>query len=513
MAFDPDAYLASKPTKPAAGGFDPDAYLGTPPAMPTNVKPTKFVEPFPVRSQEEAWGDKPWTQKLVDLARGRSPMQTQKGIDEELGQKGGIGPGTQGYEAVQRVNQLKNTTGNMMAGGAAGSVLTKALLPLVTTFGGRVAAGTLGSAFGGGVGSGTQKAMEGGTPGEVVEAGKGGAAVGALVGLPLSTVGEGIGALAKGAPKRVAEADFSGLKEGVQYKTRIQKFEPNQDAMRAAMEQSPEIRAAIKQDARAALPMVEQKFKQVADQSLAPFYERMAASGQDQVPVEMVLNQLKAARGGFHDIAEASQVAVVDDLIEKFTKKAAETGGKLPAEYIRQAATSYQGQGYANLPMFGPVQLSKQLKQDVGNGLRAAVADHVESLAGNDASGKAVRQAFENANKEVALWYRIKDIVDEKARRISGNATPMGDLVSGANKVRHALKHPWETGMDLLPELPEAMDRAVLAPLARGADMFSSRTAGKAAQLSGAGNALVRAQREQQRQQEEMAARLRAGGR
>ncbi len=163
MADALDEYLA---TKKPTGGDALDDYLGggKPREAPVPTKPVKFVPPFPVRTVEAAWGDKPWHQKLVDLARGRSPMQTQEGVDEVLGQ-GGVGPGTQKYDAIKGLHEVKNAGAGMMAGGAAGAAFTGALLPLVATGAGRIAAGTLGSAVGGGVGSGTQKAMEGGSPG------------------------------------------------------------------------------------------------------------------------------------------------------------------------------------------------------------------------------------------------------------------------------------------------------------------------------------------------------------
>lgn len=524
MAFDADAYLASK----GAGDFDPDAYLAAndrpvPPMLARPLspvpdeqftiggadKPTKFVQPPPALPPSEEWDKKPWTAKLVDLARGRSPIQTQAGIDETLA-GADAGPGTSRYSHLENVNKVKAAGAGMFAGAGAGAMASRALAPLVTTLPGRVAAGALSTSYGGGVGAATDKLTEGGSPGEVLDAGKRGASVGALVGAPLSLAGEGVAALAKNAPTRVAESELAGLKEGVQYKTRIQKFEPNEDAIRAAMNANPEMRATIKTDARVAQPMVEAKFKQVADQSLAPFYEQMAKSGTDGVSADLVIEQLKAARGGFNPIAEKSQLAVLDSVIEDVTKMAAENGGKLPAQFLRETATAFQGQGYSNLPMFGPVQLSKQLKQDVGNGIRQAIADHVEGLAADPAQGKALRQAFEDGNREVALWYRIKDIVDEKARRLGANASPMGDLVAGANRFRHAVKNPWSAAADAaLGPLPEAVDRSVLAPIGRGLDTFRGGVAGTGATSGAPGNRLVQAAQEKKRQEEEAAAQIR----
>lgn len=284
------------------------------------------------------------------------------------------------------------------------------------------------------------------------------------IGLAFSAAAGGGGHTVKSAPARAAASEVKGLTEGVQYKTRITKFDPSEAQITKVLGEDPKIRSLIKENPVKAEPLVDKKIAQVAEDELAPFYRQMKKNGTDGLAPETVTNQLKAARAEFHDIAEEGQVAVIDRLIEKFDAKAKENGGTLPAEYVREAATSFQRQGFASVPMIGQVPLAKEMKRAVGTALREAIADHIEALPDTTASGKALRTAFRDANKRVATWSRIGEIVEEKAVRVRANASPMGDLVSAAG---HLVNHPVATALSMVPKAADVADRRVLAPLVR----------------------------------------------
>jgi hypothetical protein len=320
--------------------------------------------------------------------------------------------------------------------------------------------------------------------------------------IALSTAAGAAGGRIASAPARAEASELKGLTEGVQYKTRVQKFVPNEADIRTQLRTEPKIRSLIKTDPVKAQPLVERMVGERADATLEPFYRQMAATGQDQIPVSMVTDPLKAVRGSFNKVGEKAQIAAIDDYIASLEAEAEANGGKLPAQFVRETATSIQKQGFASTPMFGQVPLSKAVKQDVGNALRGAVADHLESLTPDTASGKALREAFASANREVSTWYRIQDIVDEKATRIRGNASATGDVV---HAVASAIKHPGGTlgklALGALPGASDVMDRRVFAPLAPATEAIGSRLAPSPI-TAGTNPVLVARQAEQDREQE-----------
>lgn len=419
----------------------------------------------------------------------------------------------QSQEDAQRLNSgpgqfaagLMTGTGGSM--GAPAAIYSKIAAPIAQSIANPLLQAAVRGGTAGALTGGSQAALEGKGLGEQAKA----AGIGAAVGGGLDVGGTAVGKLIGGAPKRAENSEIKALTEGVQYKTRVRTFEPNEAEIRSALNSEPQIRAAIKDNPEVASELVEQKLSNVADGQLGQFYRQMATSGKDRVPAELVINNLKAARGSYHPIAEEGQTAVIDRLIDKFGEEAAKNNGTLPAQFIREAATSFQGQGFANVPMFGQVPLTKQVKQDIGNALRSAITEHVESLAPGE-TGKALSDAFTSANKDVATWYRIRDIVDEKARRVAANAAPMGDIV---NAIGGLVKKPVHTLIGVAPKAASIVDRKVLAPIGRTAagQEFAQSAAGipQAIGASGALNPLVEAARKQKLRDLEIARMLRGG--
>lgn len=308
---------------------------------------------------------------------------------------------------------------------------------------------------------------DGGSVGERLDAAKKAALDPA--GLIAATAIGGVAGMAKkaigGAPKRAEESELGALKEGVKYPTKVKTYGENKANIDAELNRTPEVRAAIKSNPVAAQDMVAAKLDDIASNELEPIYAALEANGRARVPVELVTNQLKAVRSRFHDIAEEGPVAVVDRLIEKFEAKAAEQQGTLPAQYVREASTAFQSQGNANIPMFGPVTLSKAMKQGVGGALRSAIGDHIESLADDTPTGKVLREAYQTANRRVSTWNRIQDIVDEKVSRIKNNAGATGDVVNAAvGAVKNPVATVGKAALGLVGPGLDVLDRRVLGP-------------------------------------------------
>lgn len=404
------------------------------------------------------------------------------GAISAVGQAGASGlgaPGKIAQGAAALTNAASGAARPVLAGALAGGA-TGALQAGVDSAGRDDATGTLKRmAIGGGVGAG----------------------VGAGAGL--------IGKYVGGAPERKAESELAGLREGVQNKTRVQKFQPNEENFRAALEKEPKLRDLAKVDPQTAQPAFHQKVEEKANTLLNPFYEQMAQTGRDGVPIQTITKQLQAARAGFNKFTDKPAIALADQMIQDMTEHAAQNNGTVPAQLVRETATAFGRSGHSNLPMFGPIPITKEVKQDISGALRESIADHVESLAGNTASGKALRGAYEAANNEVSTWIKMRDIVDEKARRAAGNAVPMADLIPQAV---HAIKHPYLTaGKLLMGKAPDVIDRRILGPAVASRPAQAMAPLGTALQRGAApvtGNMLVQAAREKRRREEEMAARL-----
>lgn len=414
----------------------------------------------------------------------------------------------EGSPAMRRVQQMAGALGDVAGYGTGlGGLASKAGGAIAKGLGGGVAAQAIGGAASGGLTAGAEASIGGADRGESAKRAGLGALTGGAIGAAAGAVGKFLG----GAPARAAESELAGLKEGVQNKTRIGKFVPREPEIRAELATEPVIRRTIKGDPGAALPQVKQKLKTVANDELEPFYRQMTATGQDGVAGHVVENNLKAVRAGFNKYAEKGQVAVVDDLIDTLAQDAAANGGKIPAQTLRETATAFQGQGHANLPMFGQIPLSKEAKQDIGNALRGAVADHVESLTGNTASGKALREAFVAANKKVSTWYAIHDILEEKVKRERGGAPAMADIVK---HTYHAMKHPIMAALPFVEPAAEGLSRKVIAPAVSSAAgralTPAARAAGTSAPAMGVGM-LQEAAQEKKRRDEEAARQLTEG--
>jgi len=367
-------------------------------------------------------------------------------------------------------------------------------------------------ALAGGITGGTHAAVDSAgrdAPGDTLRSVGRGALVGAGLGAGAGLIGKWIG----GAPERKAESELAGLKEGVQNRTRVQKFVPREDDLRAALAKEPDFRALAKTDPKSALPEAQRIVRDRSDAHLNPIFDTMARTGNDQVPVGLVVNQLKAARAGFNPIAAKGQVAVIDQMIDDFQSMAQQNGGRLPAQFIRETATEFGNQGHGNVPMFGQVALPKQVKQSVSGALRESIGDHLEGLAASPGAGKALRSAYESANREVSTWLTIRDIIEEKAARATGGATPMADLVSAGVQ---AVKHPFMTGAKLLAgKAPDIIDRNVLGPMVGSPMGQKMAPLGQALQQGAApvgSNMLTGAARERRRRDAELAARLMSGG-
>lgn len=426
---------------------------------------------------------------LSDLADASSFGLYRRGRDKVLG---AVAPDTlktitdseNEFHAAPGGNAMRTLAGAIGYGVGPAGLVGKAGGAIAKAAGGGILANALGGAASGAATAGAEAAIAGKDPLE--EAKYGGLAGGAL-----GAAGGLAGRILGGATARAAESELAGLKEGVQNKTRVGKFVPREADIRAELATDPKLRASIKSAPTEALPQAQAKLKDIADNELNPFYDRLEATGRDGVPAATALNNLKAVKAGFNKYAEKGQVAVVDDLINSLEDDAVKNGGTIPARTLRETATAFQSQGHANLPMFGQIPLTKEAKQDIGNALRGAVADHVESIASDPAIGKAYRAGFEAANKRVSTWYTIRDILEEKAARLKGDAAPMADIVKN---VAHGISHPFMAALPFVEPSADALNRRVLAPAVSSAAGQALAPAARAAKsaLPVTGSALAR---------------------
>lgn len=351
--------------------------------------------------------------------------------------------------------------------GKAGAALTRGLAPKVAP----VVADIAGGGLGGGLTSGAESTIAGDDPLTALRHAGTGALIGGAGGGLLGTAGRAIA----GAPKRAVESEMAGLTEGVGYKSKITKFLPKEESIRAELTppkgsmppqeeaEALAIRRAIKDNPREAMPAVEKKLSKVAQEDLEPFYARMEHAGVDKVDVNRVNANLAVVRDSFTKHAEHAQRAAVQQLMDGLEADAAGTG-TVSARTLREEATAFQSQGFANVPMLGQVQLSKQAKQGMGGALRESIAEHLDDLAPNGGPG----DAFRNANKRVAAWYGIKDLMEEKVKRLRTDSPTAADMIKGG--LSFAKNGPASLLKYAIPSLgpgAESFDRNILSPMSQ----------------------------------------------
>jgi hypothetical protein len=339
--------------------------------------------------------------------------------------------------------------------GRGGAAIAKAA-------GGGLLGGAVGGAMAGGLTGGAEAAIQGASPTEAMKSAGMGAAGGGLLGGAVGAIGKGIA----GAPKRAFESEMAGLTENVSTKNKINKFLPREDEIRQELSREPALRRIIKDSPGDAPAPVVKKLQQVAEGDLEPFYQDMVRAGKGGMDPDLAVQNLETLKTHFTKHAEAAPRAVIDQLINGIKEDAAVNGGQVSAQALREEATAFQAQGFANVPMLGPVQLSKEVKQGIGGALRESIAQHLELMMPTDATGKAYGQMFRDANRRVSNWYAIKDLVDESAARAKTNSpTLMGQVGKIAKFAFHG---PKAAALSMIPSLgpgAESFNRNILSPL------------------------------------------------
>lgn len=383
--------------------------------------------------------------------------------------------------AAQITGNAANTAAGSLGGAAAllgkvGMAVTEAATPLATRLLPRVGpavAEAAGGAVSGGLTGGAESAIAGDDLATVAKKTRQGALIGGVAAPVISAAGNRV----MTSPARRQDAVVGELLDGPMQSAKLRKFRPKEEDITKQLAGDKEASNAILDDPKTAPAVIENKLQQVNDQKLEPFYVHAALDKRDGVSPELVRHNLEQLKRHFTESAEKGQRAVIDSVMSDLDGIAERNGGTIPAQVLREEASSYQSQGYGNAPQFSsqPVPLAKKAKQGIGNALRGSVADHLESVYGPDAVAE-----FRQANKEVSTWIAIKDLATEKMERLKTNSPSMMSVLSG---VAGAVKHP--IAKMVLPGVQlgaQSIDQNILPQLAESP---AAQTIGRGIQQTG----------------------------
>lgn len=287
----------------------------------------------------------------------------------------------------------------------------------------------------------------------------------ALSGLAGGAVGGAVGTVANklvgGAAQRVENAELAGLKEGVQYSTKLKTFgkatpEAPQGqftgAIKAALKSEPAIKEAVAKDAHRALGMVESKVEGLTD-TLGTIYEKAATGGP--VPTASVVKGLATAAKGFTTTADEGIAATINGVATRLAEKHPEG---IPVQALREEYRAWQDVANKSMKLFSSKSAKEEAAEATANALRETLQAHVAEVATRMPELGISRAALEATNKEISTWLRVSNALAQKASRQNIEAAPMGDTV---NMVGNLIKHPLRTAGDLVGKAALPADQAV----------------------------------------------------
>ena len=287
----------------------------------------------------------------------------------------------------------------------------------------------------------------------------------ALSGLAGGAVGGVVGGLAGkvvgGAVERTENAELAGLKEGVQYSTKLKTFgkatpeAPEGQftgAIKAALKSEPAIKEATRSNAGKALSMVDRKVDGLTD-TLEHIYEKASAGGP--VPIKNVTKALVDASNEFGTTADkpiaAQMFATARDLFDKYPNG-------VPVSALRKEYRGWQDVANASSKLFSSKSPREEAAEAVANSLRETLQAHVADVAERMPDLGISRKALEATNKEVSTWLRVQRALAEKASRQNVDAAPFGDTV---NALGNVIKHPIRSAFAAAGKAGEPLDRQV----------------------------------------------------
>jgi hypothetical protein len=430
-------------------GFVPDPQPGSQPPFPEGFVPYADSQSGASSAPRPSWAE----------ALGRGALQgATLGFSDELAGVIESVVTDKSYEQARDESRAKNKAaqeahpwlygGGELAGGAA-----TALVP-----GAGVA--TLGKAALAGAAAGL-----GGSEADLTKGEFGQAAFDTALGGTVGAVAHGAGKLAGkvlgGAAERVENSELAGLREGVQYSTKLKTFgkatpEAPQGqftaAIKTALKSEPGIKAAVNKDAHKALSMVDQKVDGLTD-TLEHIYTKADAGGA--VPVKTAVSGLRDAASAFTTTADEGIADTIRSVGVRLSEKYPEG---IPVQALRAEYRGWQNLANKSMKLFSSKSPREEAAEATANALRETLQSHVAEVAEKMPELGISRQALEATNKEVSTWIRVQRALAEKATRQNIGAAPFGDTV---NFVGNAIAHPIKTAMKVAGTAALPADRVI----------------------------------------------------
>jgi hypothetical protein len=364
-------------------------------------------------------------------------------------------------EARARDAAAKEAHGGYFTAGEVGGGVASSFLPGVGAVGGAIKGAGLAANAVRGAGAGILSGI-GNSEGKSVQDIAKDAAISGLAGGAVGGVAGAIGnKLVGGAAQRVENAELAGLKEGVQYSTKLKTFgkatpeAPEGQftgAIKAALKAEPEIKSAVNKDAHRALSMVEQKVDGLTD-TLDHIYSKADLGGP--VPVKNAADGLEEAAKKFTTTADEGIADTIRNVGQRLAEKYPQG---IPVPALRAEYRGWQDLANKSMKLFNSKSPREEAAEATANALRETLQSHIATVAEEMPHLGISRKALEATNKEVSTWLKVQGALTEKASRQNIEAAPFGDTV---NAVGNLIKAPIKTTLGAIGKLGRPADQAV----------------------------------------------------
>lgn len=396
MAFDPDAYLASKQAAPS--GFDPDAYLA---ARGVKVEPeVGGAESFArgvkqgltfgfgdeiTGALESAFGDKSYRQARDEARRADEAARTAHPVLYGTGEVGaGVATAFVPGLGVARGASLGASIGKAAAlGGVAGLGASEA-----TTIGGQLRDVGTGAALG----AGTTAALG------------------------------GLGKFIQGAPVRVAERETKQLLEGVGKATQDKALAQmgGKEGMRTIIRGEEGLAQAAKGSPQAFSAQVDAQLEK-AGTELGSVYTKADAVSPGVKP-DKVYGALEGLEAKYRKAGDVTRVQALRSEVAGL-KELWAGAEAIPAQDVHSVVQRYGRAGFAG-NFFNPTD-GRQLGREMNTAVREVLAEHVDDVAKAN-PGLATAAELKSLNKRYSTLSALSDVAEARAKRAEGAQPTLG---------------------------------------------------------------------------------------
>lgn len=283
-------------------------------------------------------------------------------------------------------------------------------------------------------------------------------AMGFGVGAGAGAIGNRLGEWLRRAPVRQEAKELAGLKEGLQYSTKVKTFgkaTPTApegqfvESIKKELRAEPAIAKAAQKSPGKAMQLVDAHVSKLTD-NLDAIYDT-AQTASKGAPLKATVRALEKVKDRFEKTTATKPLAqqvqsTIDGLVENWGKAGAEgeIRGRIPFQSLREEYRAWQDVANRANKVFSSQSPREEVAESMANAMREVLHKHVDKVAQQNPDLGISRRVLEQTNQKVSTWLKVQRALTEKATREAHNMTTMGDVLGMA---KDALSHPLRTGV------------------------------------------------------------------